>query len=295
MIRSLPIIVFLAVGLLICTVPSAPAQDRPAQPSPAIPADADGAQKALTDSPRHGEWQEIELPGSDVKIKTWVVYPERSGEAPVVIVIHEIFGLTDWVRAVADQLAAEGFVAVAPDLLSGKGPGGGGTESFEGDSVRAAIQGLSGPELESRLNAVRDWAIGLDSTSDKTATIGFCWGGSTSFAYATRQPALNAAVVYYGTSPREPQSFAAVKAPVLGLYGGDDARVTSTVPATEEAMKNAGKEFTHHVYEGAGHGFLRQQSGKEGANQRAAEQAWKETIDFLKKHLEAPSEAARER
>ena len=289
--RQLPLIVLVALALIASAVASPPAQDAPAQPKPAaIPADAEGAQKALTDSPRHGEWVEVALPGSDVKIRSWVSYPERNDEAPVVIVIHEIFGLTDWVRAVADQLAADGFVAIAPDLLSGKGPGGGGTDSFEGDTVRAAIQRLPGPEVEARLNAVRDWAIALDSTTDKSATIGFCWGGSTSFAYATRQPELNAAVVYYGTSPREPQSFEAIKVPVLGLYGGDDARVTSTVAATEEAMKAAGKEFTQHTYEGAGHGFLRQQSGQDGANQRAAEAAWKETISFLKKRLEADAE-----
>jgi carboxymethylenebutenolidase len=289
--RILPFIVLLAVGLLIGAA-SAPAQPRDAgQPGrQAIPADAENAQKALTDSPRHGEWQEIELPGSDTKIRTWVVYPERPDPAPVVIVIHEIFGLTDWIRAVADQLAAEGFVAVAPDLLSGKGPGGRGTESFEGDSVRAAIQGLQGPEVEARLNAVREWAIAHDATTDKTATVGFCWGGSTSFAYATRQPELNAAVVYYGTSPRQPESFAAIKAPVLGLYGGNDNRVTSTVEATAKAMSEAGKEFNHLIYEGAGHGFLRQQSGQEGANKRAAEAAWRETVTFLKKHLEAAQE-----
>ena len=159
-----------------------------------LPADAENATKALKDSPRHGEWQEIVLPGSDTTIRTWVAYPERKDGAPIVIVIHEIFGLTDWVRAVADQLAAEGFVAVAPDLLSGKGPDGGGTESFEGDAVRGAIQGLKPEEVEGRLNAVRQWAINHEATTDKTATIGFCWGGSTSFKYATRQPTLNAAV-----------------------------------------------------------------------------------------------------
>ena len=289
--RNTPFIVLLAAALFLCAGP-APAQERESvQPARnTIPADAENAQKALTDSPRHGEWQEIALPGSDVKIRSWVVFPERAEPAPVVIVIHEIFGLTDWVRAVADQLAAEGFVAVAPDLLSGKGPGGGGTESFEGDSVRAAIQGLQGQEVEARLNAVRDWAIAQDATTDKTATVGFCWGGSTSFAYATRQPALNAAVVYYGTSPREPQSFEAIKVPVLGLYGGNDNRVTSTVEATAKAMSEAGKEFNQIIYEGAGHGFLRQQSGQDGANKRAAEAAWRETVTFLKQHLEAKSQ-----
>ncbi len=282
----------LSILALLCVAALAFGQERQSQSGATapLPADAENAQKALTESPRHGQWVEIELPGGDTKLRTWVSYPERSDGAPVVIVIHEIFGLTDWIRAVADQLAAEGFVAVAPDLLSGKGPDGGGTESFEGDTVRAAIQALPGQEVEQRLNAVRQWAIDHDATTEKTATVGFCWGGSTSFAYATRQPALNAAVVYYGTSPRQERSFQELKVPVLGLYGGDDARVTSTVPATEEAMKAAGKEFIHHIYEGAGHGFLRQQEGRDGANKRAAEAAWKETIAFLRKHLEPAKE-----
>src|SRR5947209_5195274 len=118
---------------------------------------AETADKALSTSPRHGEWVDIDLQGS-TKLHTWVVYPERKDKAPVVIVIHEIFGMTDWVRAVADQLAAEGFIAVAPDLPSGKGPNGGGTDSFTGDSVRAAIMDLSPDEVAQRLNATRDYA-----------------------------------------------------------------------------------------------------------------------------------------
>lgn len=272
-VKYLPVVMTLA---LCASAVAAPAS---------LPPDAEHAVEALTNSPRHGEWVTIEREGA-APIKTWVSYPERAGKAPVVIVIHEIFGMTDWVRSVADSLAAEGFLAVAPDLLSGMGPNGGGTESFEGDKVREAIRGLTGPETAARLNVVRDWALAQPSASAKTGTVGFCWGGSTSFAYATVQPGLNAAVVYYGTSPKEAESFAQVSCPVLGLYGGDDARVTSTVAATEEAMKGAGKEFERFVYEGAGHGFLRQQGGRDGANLRAAEGAWGETVGFLKQHLE---------
>lgn len=270
-VLSLPVALALACGAI-----AAPAS---------LPPDAEHAVEALTNSPRHGEWVTIEREGG-APIKTWVSYPERADKAPVVIVIHEIFGMTDWIRSVADSLAAEGFLAVAPDLLSGMGPNGGGTESFEGDKVREAIRGLSGPECKTRLDAVREWALHQPSASGKSATVGFCWGGSTSFAYATVQPELNGAVVYYGTAPREAESFAHVECAVLGLYGGDDARVTSTVAATEEAMKGEGKEFESYVYEGAGHGFLRQQEGREGANRRAAEGAWEETVRFLKARLE---------
>ncbi|MFO0828212.1 MAG: dienelactone hydrolase family protein [Phycisphaerales bacterium] len=275
--------------------PAAPAAKAPAPATPPPPPDAERATKALVDSPRHGEWVEIALPAGDakdakpVKLKTWVSYPERSTKAPVVIVIHEIFGMTDWVRGVADQLAAEGFIAVAPDLLSGKGPNGGGTESFTGDAVRTAIAGLDAAEVTARLNAARDYAIALPSATQRSACIGFCWGGSTSFAYATRQPKLDGAVVYYGTAPTSKDELAKIACPVLGAYGGDDARVTSTVEATTAAMRVAGKTYTSKVYEKAGHGFLRQQTGRDGANQRAADQAWAETIAFLKQRLEAPA------
>lgn len=284
-----------ASTLLLCSLVLAGDDARPK-----IPADANGAMQALKASPRHGEWVHIALPADGnsagaeaVKLHTWVVYPERKDKAPVVIVIHEIFGMTDWVRAVADQLAAEGFIAIAPDLLSGKGPDGGGTESFAGDSVRDAIRKLSDDEVAQRLNVVRSYAVALPAAASKTASIGFCWGGSASFSYAARQPALNAAVVYYGTAPvkdnlPDKATLAKIACPVLGLYGGHDDRVTSTVAATAAAMTDLKKSFASHVYAGAGHGFLRQQSGgeREGANLAAAQQAWVETIAFLKKSLE---------
>jgi carboxymethylenebutenolidase len=252
-----------------------------------IPPAAEGAAKALKDSPRHGEYVDVALKDGQAKIKTYVVYPEKKEKAGVVLVIHEIFGLTDWVRAVADQLAADGFIAVAPDMLSGKGPNGGGTDSFKGDEVKNAIRTLSTEEVNARLDAVREYALALPAANGKTASIGFCWGGSASFNYAVHHPTLNAAVVYYGSGPKDKEAFTKIQCPVLGLYGGDDGRVTQTVAATEAAMQEASKPFTKHIYDGAGHGFLRQQTGgKDGANPKAAEQAWKETAEFLKKHLE---------
>jgi carboxymethylenebutenolidase len=258
---------FLALGLC------ASAQD--------IPPAEELAKAALEKSPRHGEWIDVKMPSGEAAIKTWIVYPERKEKAGVVFVIHEIFGLSDWIRAVADQLAKDGFIAVAPDFLSGKGPGGGGTESAASrDDVVKLVRTLTPEETTGRLNAVREWAIKLPSANGKSATIGFCWGGTASFAYAAAQPLLNAAVVYYGTAPAD-ETLASIKAPVLGNYGGDDARVTATVPPTEAAMKKAGKTYQPQVYDGAGHGFLRQQSGKEGANLKAARAAWPRTISFL--------------
>ena len=240
------------------------------------------ARERLNSSPRHGEWATV---GDDAeKTKAWVVYPERSDKAPVVMVIHEIFGLTDWIRSVADQLAADGFIAIAPDLLTGKGPDGGGTESVDRDGAVALIRKLEPAEVFRRLNAVAHYGMNLPAARPEFATIGFCWGGAMSFAYAAEQPKLGAAVVYYGTSPSG-EALARVQAPVLGLYGGDDARVNATVAPADETMKKLGKSYQHETYEGAGHGFLRAQDQREGANLRAAQQAWKQTIEFLKKEL----------
>jgi carboxymethylenebutenolidase len=221
-----------------------------------------------------------------VSVSTWVTYPERAGPAPVVLVIHEIFGLTDWVRGVADQLAAEGFIAVAPDLLSGMGPNDGGTESLgDRDTVVATIRTLESDERTRRLDAVRAFALEIPAASGRLGSVGFCWGGTASFAYAVSQPELDAAVVYYGTSPEAPDRFARITAPVLGLYGEDDERVNATIPRAEAAMGD-GQSFESHIYPGAGHGFLRAQESRAGANLLAAEQAWSRTLSFFREHLE---------
>ena len=255
-----------------------------AAPPPSLPASEDTAKERLEHSPRHGEFIIVDAGGTPVRV--WVVYPERKDKAPVIVVIHEIFGLTDWIRAVADQLAAHGFVALAPDLLSGKGPNGGGTDSFPSrDDAVKAVSALPRDEVIARLNAVRKYGLSLPAATGKSATVGFCWGGSTSFAYAVAQPALDAAVVYYGTAPEDPEALAAIRAPVLGLYGGSDARVDATLDATEAAMRAKSKSYERHVFDGAGHGFLRAQSGQDGANQRATDQAWPLTTAFLRKNL----------
>jgi carboxymethylenebutenolidase len=259
---------------------AAPARDARAQ---ALPASDDDVLARLEASPRHGEWVKYDAGAGD-SVLAWVVYPERSDAAPVVIVIHEIRGLTDWIRGVADQLAAEGFIAIAPDLLSGKGPEGGGTESFGGEGVREAIRELDRGEVVRRLDAAAGYGTSLPAATATFASVGFCWGGSTSFMYATAQPKLGAAVVYYGGAPSA-EALASVEAPVLGLYGGDDARVNATIPPAEEEMKRLGKTYEYHIFDGAGHGFLRAQQGQEGANMSATEKAWPRMIEFLRSSL----------
>lgn len=258
----------------------------PAAPAPrneAIPPDADQVKDALAKSPRHGEWVDVALPGGG-KLVTWVVYPEKKEKAGIVIVIHEIWGLTDWARGVADQLAKEGFIALAPDLLSGMGPNGGGTDSLGADATKV-IRNLTPADAAARLDAVRAYALKLPAANGRVGSVGFCWGGSTSFGYAVAQPKLDAAAVYYGSSPEDAEAYAKIGAPVVGFYGGDDARVNATIPRAEEAMKRLGKRYTANVYEGAGHGFLRQQTGRDGANARASAKAWAATVAFLNERL----------
>jgi carboxymethylenebutenolidase len=265
------------------SAPGATAQAAPARRAN-LPAGEEQSKATLESSPRHGEYVDVPMSGGPA-LRSWIVYPERKEKAPVVIVIHEIFGLSDWIRAVADQLARDGFIAIAPDLITGKGPDGGGTESVSSrDDVVKLIRGLSPEEVRTRLDAVHAYAVKLPAANGKTATIGYCWGGAASFRYATEQPELDAAVVYYGSAP-DAAALASIEAPVLGLYGSDDARVNATIEPAAAEMKKLGKTYATEIYEGAGHGFLRAQGGREGANMKATEQAWPRTIEFLRKHL----------
>ena len=147
------------------------------------------------------------------------------------------------------------------------------------------VRGLSPEDATARLDAVRDYAVKLPAANGKSATLGFCWGGGRSFSYAASQPALNAAVVFYGVSPEAADDLARIKAPVLGHYGGDDARVNATVGPAEAEMKKLGKTYEPHTYDGAGHGFLRAQGDRDGANLKATQQAWPRTLEFLREHL----------
>jgi carboxymethylenebutenolidase len=272
-------LVLALLATLACAAPALAAD----APGARIPPPEEAAKDRLDASPRHGEWITVEAPGGAVR--TWIVHPQRSDKAPVVVVIHEIFGLTDWVRAVADQLAADGFIAVAPDLLSGRGKGGGGSDTFPSrDDAVKAVSGLQRAEVAKRLDAVRKHALALPSANGRSASIGFCWGGATSFAWAMKQPELDAVVVYYGPAPQEPGAIVKIRAPVLGLYGGDDARVNDTIEPTRRAMTDLGNRYDTHLYDGAGHGFLRAQSMPGGANLRAAEQAWPLTVGFIERN-----------
>jgi carboxymethylenebutenolidase len=245
----------------------------------ALPPGAEGAIAALDTSPRHGEWITVTA-GAD-SVRAWVVFPERRDAAPVVLVVHEIYGLTHWIRAVADQLAAEGFLAVAPDLLTLHGVPWTGGEP-ERQAAVDAVRALQEDDVHRQLRAVAEHAMGLPGAHPAYGMVGFCWGGAAAFQHAARHPDLGAAVVYYGTSP-EADDIARVRIPVLGLYGEDDARVNATIPRARDTLGR--RLFRAEIFDAAGHGFLRQQDGRDGANLDASVWAWPFTTGFLRVHL----------
>ncbi len=259
------------------------ASSAPATAQDQLPADAESALARLNSSPRHAEWTVIRTGDAD-SVRAYVVYPESSEPAPVVLVVHEIFGLTNWVRAVADQLAADGFIAIAPDLLTMENIPADSSGDPDRQQATQQIRTLDVADVHRQLSAVADWGMALPAATDSYGIVGYCWGGSTSFRHAIESDDVDAAVVYYGSSP-DTTMLAQIDAPVLGLYGGNDERVNATIPAAQRTLDALGKTYDVHIFDGAGHGFLRQQSGQEGANMAATREAWPLTIAFFREHL----------
>ena len=243
----------------------------------------DWAKARLEKSPRHLEW--VKVKQGDRNINCFIAFPEVKEKATAVVVIHEIFGLTDWVRGVADQLAEAGYIAIAPDLLSGMAPGGGGTAELGGnDGVRKAISSLPAAQVTADLNAVAAYVSRLPACNGKVTVGGFCWGGGQSFRFATNNKDLKAACVFYGTGPENSEDIARINCPVYGFYGGSDARVTATTPKSTELMKAAGKTYEPVTYQDAGHGFMRAGEAPDASapNKDAHDGAWKRWKEILK-------------
>lgn len=244
----------------------------------------DWAKAKLEASPRHQEW--VELKNGVRTVKAFVVYPEKKEKATCVVLIHEIMGLTDWVMSVADELAASGYIVIAPDFVSGMAPNGGRTPDFSDvGKVREVISGLSPAQVTGDLDAAFKYAKGIPASNGKVAVGGFCWGGTQTFRYATANPSIAAGFVFYGSGPTDENDIRKIGAPIFGFYGGNDNRVNATVPQSEKLMKSAGKRFEPVIYEGAGHGFMRagQAPDANEANKKAREAAWKRMLDELAK------------
>ena len=271
----------LTLVLLCCTAPGC-AQDKgnhnhtATAASPEDPmVSQDWAKQRLSKSPRHQEW--VKVKNGAREVNSFVVYPEVKNKATAVIVIHEIFGMSDWVQSLTDQLAEAGYIAIAPDLLSGMGPNGGGTSSLDRNGVGQAISDLPPDQITADLNAVADYVSKLPAANGKIVVTGYCWGGGQSFRYATNNPKIKAAFVFYGPPPAaadgtpDKAALAKITAPVYGFYAGNDARIDATLPKTIEAMKELNKTFEPVTYEGAGHGFMRAGEAPEPTDKTAAD------------------------
>src|SRR6202789_3057572 len=247
----------------------------------------DWAKARLETSPRHHEY--VPLKHGNRTVQAFVVYPEVKGKAPVVVLIHEIFGLSDWAKEMADELAGQGFIVIAPDLLTGLGPGGGGSSEFPSqDATVKAVSGLDPDQVNADLDAAADYGKHIPAGNGKIAVAGFCWGGGKSFAFAAHRKDLSAAFVFYGTAPADVST---ITAPVYGFYAGNDARVGATVPPTVEAMRAAGKKYEPVTYDGAGHGFMR--AGEDPTNtvpgnKTAREQGFTRLVKLLHEMKSAP-------
>lgn len=237
----------------------------------------------LSDSPRHHEW--VSLSHGEREFDAFVVYPEKAEKAKPVIVIHENRGLNDWARLFADELAARGYLVIAPDLIFNTVEGKKRTSDFENsDAARDAIYDLEEDQVTADLNAAYDYISKDPASTGKVAVVGFCWGGSQTFRYATNNPEITSAHVFYGTAPKEADVFYNIQAPVYGYYGGEDNRVNATIEETKKMMAEAGKTFEYKIYENAGHAFMRSGHSADASkgNKKANDQAWKRLLELLK-------------
>lgn len=236
----------------------------------------------LIQSPRHHEWVTLEVDGRE--LYNFVVYPEKEEATQAVIVIHENRGLNDWARSFADELAAEGYLVIAPDLLSNATPGVPKTTDYSStDAARTALYNLKADQITRDLNAVFVYIKNVPSSNGKVSVVGFCWGGSQSFRYATNNPNIEKAFVFYGTAPKEAEELRKIKTPVYGFYGGNDNRVNATIDVTKSVMEESGLTYDYVIYPGAGHAFMRSGADPQGSeeNKKAYIQAKKRLLELL--------------
>ncbi len=260
---------FLASALVLIFATAASAQDF--------------AKQRLEKSPRHHEW--VKVKQGDRTVLCFVVYPEVKGKATAMIVIHENKGLTDWARSAADQVAEAGYIAIAPDLLSGMGPNGGNTADIKSvDEATKVLYKLKPEQVTADLNAVADHILKDKACNGKLAVGGFCWGGGQTFRFATNRSDLKAAFVFYGPAP-DVADMKKIDCPVYGFYGGNDARINEGIPGAAKAMKAADKVYEPVTYDGAGHGFMRAGEDPAGTepNRKARSAAWERWKDIMKK------------
>jgi carboxymethylenebutenolidase len=249
---------------------------------PALAFSQEWAKERVENSPRHMEY--VTVKHGDRSVECMIAFAEVSEKTQAVVIIHDIMGFGDWSRSVADQLAEAGVIAIIPDLVSGMGPDGGGTASFKSvDEVRRAVSSLPKKQVTADLNAVAEHVAKLPACNGKVSVAGFCWGGGQCLRYATENPKLSAAFVFYGYEPVTADDIKRIACPVYGFYAENDARINASLPEVEKLMKEAKKTFEPVIYKNAGHGFMRQgedPAGSEG-NKKAREDGWKRWKQLL--------------
>lgn len=236
----------------------------------------------LSASPRHHEWVKLSHDGRD--FEAFVTYPESNEKAKAVLVIHENRGLNDWARLFTDKLAQEGYLVIAPDLISNT-KGKARTGDFESpDAARTAIYDLDPEQVVADLDAAYDYIKKDPASTGEVVVVGFCWGGSQAFNYATHNPEISSAHVFYGTAPKEASRLQQIKAPVYGYYGGNDERVNSTIERTAEQMDSLNKKYSYEIYKNAGHAFMRNGHYPDGSkgNRAAHDKARQRLLNLMK-------------
>jgi len=223
----------------------------------------------------------VTYPGEGVTLRGYLSHPKGNGPFPAVILVPHGFGLDDHSRDVTRRLASEGFATLGVDVLSRKG----GTASMPSpEEALKMIRSLTDQEVVSDLGASYVYLTSQSMVrKDRIGIMGFCSGGSQAFLYATENPDLKAAVIFYGSAPSE-AALTKIQCPVLGNYGELDERISSGVPATAAAMQRLGKRFDYKIYPNAPHAFFRDVS-PERYNEAAANDAWKRTIQFFGENL----------
>lgn len=274
--------IILVTALLFLVACSSTTTTTPATTTTTTPGTNTNANARLETTPRHDEWITIDSAGR--KLQAYIVYPQVSKKAGSVIVIHENRGLTDWVRTVADRLAENGYIAIAPDLLSGAGPNGGRTSDFPtSDAAREAISKLPREQVMTDLTNTLKYVRALPSANGRIAVAGFCWGGSRAFDFAAVGENISATFVFYGTGPQDDATADRITGPVYGFYGGADERVNATIPGTQAVMDRNFRRFNPEIYPEAGHAFMRlgEEFGTPPANRRAREAGWARLLSLL--------------
>jgi carboxymethylenebutenolidase len=268
-----------------------------------VPGHFGGPLKSVEQSPRHGEWISIpvKLSTGTVKMRTWLVQPLGNDKAGVIVVIQPAPGMdigeaprkgegADWLRAVADQIALQGFIALLPDLSSGLAPNGGDFDSFHfADDVAKALQMRSGTDKMEMIRAARDYALKLPRANGKSGTTGFCSGGGQAWESSADMPGVNASVSFYGAPP-DAATMAKIRAPVLAFAGDDDPGLAPRVAAAAPDMQKLGKTFEFKIYPNVTHAFLEHQTL--GENAVATLDAWPRAIAFFKQYLNAQTSSA---